>query len=84
MNATKEQIQEAIALNKKLREKLPRFSAFGDPNWDNINAEIRLLEQALDGGLPSMDDFPDEAEECHYWLRYPDRSEYLDTLRESV
>ena len=84
MKATKEQIQEAIDLNKKLREKLPQFSAFGDHNWDNIDADIRLLGQALKGELPSMDDFPEEAEECHYWLRYPDRSEYLISLQESI
>ena len=44
---TQEQINAEIAELKRIRPLIPQYTAFGDNNWDKVDAQIEVLENAL-------------------------------------
>lgn len=52
MKRTKEEIARQIEGLKRMKKSLPEFSAFGDKNWEKIDAQLDVLE-----GLKDVDDF---------------------------
>ena len=52
MKRTKEEIARQIEGLKRMKKSLPEFSAFGDKNWEKIDAQLDVLE-----GLKDADDF---------------------------
>jgi hypothetical protein len=40
-------IRKVIEELKQTRTKYPRFSTFGDPNWDVADAQVEILEWVL-------------------------------------
>lgn len=87
MRVTKEQIKEAIDLNRKLRMKLPQRSFFGDDNWQSIDTQIQMLEAASKGIQVDRsygEDEVDAIRDCYDWIMDPDSNDYLDGLKEST
>ena len=41
-------VNAEIAKLKKMKPKIRRYTAFGDDNWEKVDAEIRVLEKRMD------------------------------------
>ena len=42
-----ELLKEALELNKQLKTLLPEFNLFNENNWESIDFEIKMLEDAI-------------------------------------
>ena len=49
-------IQDVIDKLRRLREQLPRYTAFGDDNWAKIDGGIEALEWVLGEVNPPVTD----------------------------
>jgi hypothetical protein len=45
--ATEDEVEKAIESLKNDRKTIPEFSMFGDPNWQQIDAQIEILRWVL-------------------------------------
>ncbi len=43
-----EELDHLITILKEEREKVPKYSAFGDPNWKTTDAQINICKWAKD------------------------------------
>lgn len=59
MSKTQEEINRQIEGLKKMKITLPEFSAFGDKNWEKIDAQLDVLE----GKKEPNDFYEDESAE---------------------
>jgi hypothetical protein len=48
MKPTQEEISAEIARLKEMKPKVRRKTAFGDDNWEKIDAQIKVLEEGMD------------------------------------
>lgn len=71
---TQEQIQRQIEGLKKMKETLPEFSSFGDPNHKSIDAQIKVLN----GKDP--EDYADAQAQIYDWS--VDAAMWLDGSRD--
>lgn len=64
---TKEEITRQREGLEKMKKGLPEYSAFGDNNWANIDAQIDILLGADLGDYEDSDEY-NSAEEAEMWL----------------
>jgi hypothetical protein len=48
MKPTEDEVKTEIARLKEMKPKVRRKTAFGDDNWEKIDAQIRVLEESMD------------------------------------
>lgn len=60
---TKEEITKQIEGLKLMKEKLPEFSFFGDNNWEQIDAQLDILELTKEPGDFYIDETSEEFED---------------------
>jgi hypothetical protein len=48
MKPTEDEVKAEIARLKEMKPKVRRKTAFGDDNWEKIDAQIRVLEEDMD------------------------------------
>lgn len=69
---TAEEIKRQVDGLTAMKSTLPEFSAFGDPNWEAIDAQIEVLE-----GRKTLDDFNENAEHEHVYSQVMDADGWL-------
>lgn len=69
---------------KKDKKKLPEFSAFGDKNWEKIDAQIDILEGKGNSDSLYIDETADEYEEGDndIYFAAKDAENWLDGSRD--
>lgn len=88
MRPNKEQLQAVLDANKKIREKLPEFSMFGDANWEKIDRQNELIQRAIDSEELIFCDHVNDDDtdyEVKEWIESGDDiTDYGDTALEEV
>lgn len=58
---TKEEIDFQIKGLEKSKETVPEYSAFGDNNWEQIDAQISIIKEEK-----TIEDFDEESDEIYF------------------
>jgi hypothetical protein len=86
---TQDEINRQIAALKKMRDRLPEYTAFGDNNWEKIDAQLDILEGRHDKNFFWQDENAEEyedgdndaywdAEKAEDWLNGSDDEDLAD------
>lgn len=87
---TAEEIKRQVELLGKEKTTVPEFSAFGDNNWERIDAQIDVLEGRAKAADFYEDETSDEfedgdndiwgaAEEAELWLENPNAPDLAES-----
>lgn len=86
---TQDEIRRQVELLENKKINLPRLNAFGDSNWEKIDAQIEVLEGRATPDDFYIDETSDEfedgdndvwsaADEAAEWLKNPNASDLVE------
>ena len=79
---TKDELKKVLEATKKVRQKLPEISFFGDNNWEVLDEQIEILANEIEDKnfISSLDqDISDAQYDCVYWVEEGDENSDFGT-----